>query len=185
MIAIDTRGHGKSPRGMKAFTLKQFAEDLKEFLDEKEITKAFILGFSDGGNIALIFSLQYPQYVEKLILNGANLHPNGVKNGIQIPVILGYRMFQFFSIFDKKAIRKKEILGLMVTQPNIKEEETKKIEISTLVIAGKSDMIKQKHTVKIASLIRGSCLCILEGDHFLANKKSREFNVEVEKFLRK
>ncbi|WP_278320776.1 alpha/beta hydrolase [Clostridium sp. chh4-2] len=36
VIAIDTRGHGRSPRGTKPFTLKQFAKDLKAFLDEKK-----------------------------------------------------------------------------------------------------------------------------------------------------
>ena len=32
VIALDTRGHGKSPRGDKPFTIKQFADDLKDFL---------------------------------------------------------------------------------------------------------------------------------------------------------
>ena len=75
VIALDTRGHGKSPRGTAPFTLEQFAGDLKEFLDQRGITKCHLLGFSDGGNIALLFALRYPQYVEKLILNGANLTP--------------------------------------------------------------------------------------------------------------
>ena len=79
VIALDTRGHGGSPRGSAPFTLDQFAGDLKEFLDRKGITRCHLLGFSDGGNIALLFALKYPQYVEKLVLNGANLRPSGVK----------------------------------------------------------------------------------------------------------
>ena len=38
VIAIDTRGHGKSSRGEKPFTIKQFAEDLHDFMNEKGIT---------------------------------------------------------------------------------------------------------------------------------------------------
>ena len=57
IIAIDTRGHGQSPRGDKPFTIKQFAEDLNDFLNENGIAKAIILGFSDGGNIALEFAM--------------------------------------------------------------------------------------------------------------------------------
>ena len=57
VIALDTRGHGKSPRGEKPFTIRQFAEDLHDFMDEQEIEKAHILGFSDGGNTALKFAL--------------------------------------------------------------------------------------------------------------------------------
>lgn len=30
VIAVDTRGHGESPRGTAPFTLEQFAEDLKD-----------------------------------------------------------------------------------------------------------------------------------------------------------
>ena len=69
VISVDTRGHGESPRGTAPFTLEQFAEDLKEFLDGRSITRCHLLGFSDGGNIALLFALKYPEYVEKLILD--------------------------------------------------------------------------------------------------------------------
>lgn len=79
VIAIDTRGHGKSPRGEKPFTIRQFAEDLNGFMEEQGMEKAHLLGFSDGGNIALAFALRYPGKVESLILNGANLCPAGVK----------------------------------------------------------------------------------------------------------
>lgn len=90
VIAIDTRGHGRSPRGTLPFTLGQFAEDLKEFLDGKKLKKVILLGFSDGGNIAVIFALRYPQYVDRMILNGANLTPFGVKAGVQALVVAGY-----------------------------------------------------------------------------------------------
>ena len=60
VIAIDTRGHGKSPRGEKPFTIRQFAEDLNGFMEEQGMEKAHLLGFSDGGNIALAFALRYP-----------------------------------------------------------------------------------------------------------------------------
>jgi pimeloyl-ACP methyl ester carboxylesterase len=52
VIAIDTRGHGKSPRGEAPFTNAQFADDLYDFIMQKELKKAIILGFSDGANIA-------------------------------------------------------------------------------------------------------------------------------------
>ena len=61
VIALDTRGHGQSPRGEKPFSIKQFAEDLHDFMNEKGIDKAILLGFSDGGNIALTFALKYPE----------------------------------------------------------------------------------------------------------------------------
>ena len=45
VIALDTRGHGESPRGNAPFTIRQFADDLYEFMSEKAIDKAHILGF--------------------------------------------------------------------------------------------------------------------------------------------
>ena len=56
VIAVDTRGHGKSPRGDAPFTLAQFVEDLKQLLDYLELKKIILLGFSDGGNIAMMFT---------------------------------------------------------------------------------------------------------------------------------
>ena len=50
VYAIDTRGHGKTPRGDMPFTIRQFAEDLLGFMEEHRIGKAHLLGFSDGGN---------------------------------------------------------------------------------------------------------------------------------------
>ena len=40
VIAIDTRGHGASPRGQTDFTLKQFSNDLQDFMTEHGINKA-------------------------------------------------------------------------------------------------------------------------------------------------
>ena len=64
VLAVDTRGHGKTKRGTKPFTIRQFAEDLAVFLKEKGIHKADIIGFSDGGNIAIIFAIRFPEKVE-------------------------------------------------------------------------------------------------------------------------
>lgn len=183
VIAIDTRGHGKSPRGTKPFTLKQFAEDLKSFVEEKKLEKINLLGFSDGANIAVLFALKYPQYLNKLILNGGNLHPSGVKKSIQIPIVIGYVMVSCLSFFNKKLIAKKEMMALMVKQPDIRADELNKLEISTLVIAGTNDMIKQSHTESIHNHIKRSKLCFINGDHFIANKKSKLFNKQVEEFL--
>ena len=78
VIALDTRGHGKSPRGTRPFTIEQFSCDLYDFMEDHEISKAVILGFSDGANIAMKFAMKYPNRVKALILNGGNLNPAGV-----------------------------------------------------------------------------------------------------------
>ena len=126
VIAIDTRGHGRSPRGDGEFTLSRFADDLYMFMTAHGIEKTYILGFSDGGNIALIFALRYPDMVERLILNGANIDPSGVKRRTQIPIELGYRIASRFAAKNEDARLNAEILGLMENEPHKRPEELKK-----------------------------------------------------------
>lgn len=185
LFAIDTRGHGQSPRGEQPFTIKQFAEDLHNFMDEKGIDKAILLGFSDGGNIALTFGLKYPERIDKLILNGANLFPSGVKPLYQWPIEIGYRIAKLFSKKSEQAKHNAELLGLMVKEPHIDPTDLARLTMPVLVIAGTKDMIKEFHTKLIYKSLPNAQLNIIEGDHFVANKNADAFNKVVDAFLRK
>ena len=184
VIAIDTRGHGQSSRGEKPFTIVQFAEDLHDFMDEKGIAKAILLGFSDGGNIALTFALKYPERVERMIVDGANLFPRGVKPLYQWPIEIGYRIAKLFAKKSDKAKQNAEMLGLMVNEPHIDPVELTRLTMPVLVVAGTKDMIKEPHTRLIHNSLPNAQLAILEGDHFVANKNPEAFNAAVETFLR-
>ena len=183
VYAIDTRGHGKTPRGDKPFTIRQFADDLLGFMDLHRLAKAHLLGFSDGGNIAMIFAIRYPNRVERLILDGANLNPMGVKASTQIPIEIGYRFAKCFAGRGQSARRKSELLGLMVKDPNVNPAELAGIRAKTLVMAGTNDVIKEKHTRLIADSIPDAELLFIKGDHFIAGKCPKEFNRAVMGFL--
>ena len=185
VIAIDTRGHGQSPRGDRTFTIKQFAEDLNDFMDAKGVDKATLLGFSDGGNIALTFALKYPERVERLVLNGANLFPSGVKPHYQWPIELGYRIAKLFSEKSEQALHNTEMLGLMVNEPHIAPSELAVLTMPVLVVAGTKDMIKESHTRLIYKSLPNAQLAILKGDHFVANKNPEAFNETVGHFMEK
>ncbi len=184
VITVDTRGHGKSPRGSAPFTLEQFALDLKELLDRLALGPVLLLGFSDGANTALLFALRWPEYVKGLILNGGNLSPGGVKWGVQLPICLGYGLASLFALFAPGARPKKELLGLMVSQPHIDPGSLSAIRCPALVIAGERDMIREDHTRLIARSIPGARLVILPGNHFVARENSAAFNRAVLEFLR-
>lgn len=183
VYAIDTRGHGKTPPGKKSLSIRQFAEDLLGFMDKHQIEKANILGFSDGANIAMIFAIQHPKRVNKLILNGANLNTSGIKKTTQIPIEIGYKIVSKFVNKSENAKLNAEILGLMVNDPNINPSELKKIQAKTLIIVGTNDLIKETHTKLIKTNISNSKLVFIKGNHFIANKKSNEFNKAVLEFL--
>ena len=181
VYALDTRGHGQSPRGNAPFTLVQFARDLLAFLDREGIEQADLLGFSDGGNIALLFALEHPERVSRLVLNGANLDPGGVKPSTQIPIVLGYRIASLFP--GQKARRNAELLGLMVREPHIPPGELERLTMPALVIAGTRDMIRPEHTRLIAEHIPGARLQLLEGSHFIAKESPDAFYRAVADFL--
>ncbi|MBQ8306479.1 MAG: alpha/beta hydrolase [Blautia sp.] len=184
VFAIDTRGHGQTPRGKEPFTIRQFAEDLLGFMDEHEIVRADILGFSDGGNIAMVFALNHPDRVKRLILNGANLDPSGVKRRVQIPIDMGYKFSSLFAKRSEKALARSEMLGLMVNDPDVQPEELSRIQAPTLVIAGTKDLILRKHTKLIAECIPDSLLVFIQGDHCIAAKNPKAFNHAVLRFLK-
>ena len=184
VIAVDTRGHGKSPRGSAPFTIKQFSSDLYDFMKSHRILNAVILGFSDGANIAMEFAMKHPDMVKALILNGGNLNPKGVKRTTQIPIEIGYKIANHFSKKSADAKKNAEMLGLMVNEPNIKPHELSILTMPTLVICGTRDMIKESHTRKIAENIPNVKLAIIKGDHFIANKHPETFNRTVDDFLK-
>ena len=183
VIAVDTRGHGKSPRGEKSFTIKQFSCDLHDFMTEYGISSAIILGFSDGANIAMTFAMEHPEMVKALILNGGNLNPEGIKRSTQIPIELGYKIAKRFAKKSQGAKKNAEMLGLMVNEPNIEPTELSKITAPTLVICGTNDMVKNAHTKLIADSIKNAKLTLIKGNHFIANKRPEEFNRAVDEFL--
>lgn len=184
VIALDTRGHGKSPRGDAPFTIEQFSYDLYDFMKAHRISNAVILGFSDGANIAMKFAMKHPDMVKALILNGGNLNARGVKRTTQIPIEIGYKIAKRFAVKSQDAKKNAEMLGLMVNDPNIETCELSQITSPTLVICGSKDMIKESHTKEIAGSIPNARLTIIEGNHFIANKCPTEFNQAVDSFLR-
>lgn len=187
VLAPDTRGHGKSPRGRGAFTLRRFVEDLRRFLDERGLDQVNLLGFSDGGNIAMLFAMRYPERVKRLILNGVNLNFKGLTFKTRLPILAEYRKSKWLAKHLPKQREEREhtadLMKLMLREPNLPIEALKKIRAKTLVVVGTDDMICFEHTMKIFEGIESAELGILSGDHFVAMKSPRVFSQMVRTFL--
>lgn len=181
VCAIDTRGHGQSPLGTAPFTLSQFADDLLHFMDQNELDQADILGFSDGANIALLFALRYPERVRRLILDAANLYPEGLE-----PWLLQSFRESYDSALQAQtpeADFEAALLNLMLSEPQIDPADLQAITAPTLVIAGDRDIIQWEHTLLIAGSIPNSRLAILPGGHEIANQHPAAFNQAVRAFF--
>ena len=184
LVLMDTRGQGQSTGGDGELNFSVFAADLLALMDHLQIAKAHLLGFSDGGNLALTFALAHPERVQSLILNGANLEPGGVKLSTQLPIVLGYGCCRLLSPFSHKARQNGAVLGLMVNHPHIPSQALAALTMPALVIVGERDMIRDRHSQLIArSLPNAQFVRIPDGDHFCAAKCPEVFNHAVLSFL--
>lgn len=71
VIAVSTRGHGKSEIGSEAISHKQRADDALAALLAVTDRPAIVLGFSDGAYSGYKLASLYPEKVKKLIAIGA------------------------------------------------------------------------------------------------------------------
>lgn len=64
---IDQRNHGKSPHSNE-FGYELLSADLFDFFNLHKIDTAYVMGHSMGGKTAMLFALQHPEKVKKLIV---------------------------------------------------------------------------------------------------------------------
>jgi pimeloyl-ACP methyl ester carboxylesterase len=71
LIAMDTRGHGKSTLGSRPLSYEQLQLDALALLEHLDIESAYIVGFSDGGIAAYRVAAFACERVEKLVTIGS------------------------------------------------------------------------------------------------------------------
>ena len=67
VYTVDQRNHGKSPH-FDDISYPLMARDLKQFMDDQQISSSYIIGHSMGGKTAMQFTLDYPNDVKKLVV---------------------------------------------------------------------------------------------------------------------
>jgi len=78
---VDQRNHGKSPHDAE-MSYPLLAEDLRHFMESKWMFKAHIMGHSMGGKAAMQFALQFPDFVDHLVV--VDMHPGANKGGHEV-----------------------------------------------------------------------------------------------------
>jgi pimeloyl-ACP methyl ester carboxylesterase len=68
VYAVDLRGFGISTYKKPINSLKDFADDLKLFVDALQLSKFSLMGWSTGGGVGMQFAADHPSYVQKLVL---------------------------------------------------------------------------------------------------------------------
>lgn len=184
IIALDTRAQGKSKDfTQNNLTYKIFADDLKSLIDHLGLHKVNIMGWSDGGNTGLEFSLKYPENLNKLIIIGANAFPDGVEESLLNNFKLKEQVLKLENTPDK--IKEARLLTLMLHEPDINKKSLNKISSPVFVIAGENDVIKKEHTEMLAKELRNSKLKIYtNASHYVPFEVADELNRDVIDFLK-
>ncbi|MDR1084630.1 MAG: alpha/beta hydrolase [Deltaproteobacteria bacterium] len=151
LYAIDSRGHGQSQRA-EVFSYDLMAEDVYLFIQDLNLKKIHVIGFSDGAIISLLLSLKHPEVINKMALLGVNLKPADFTDKS-----LGYINRVYWDTRDP-------LFKLMLDEPNIELSLLENIAAPTYVLAGESDIIKREIFFKVAETIPNSKLKILK-DH--------------------
>lgn len=187
VIAVDTRGQGKSGEDGKTYTYDLFAEDMNALLNYLNLDSVNILGWSDGGNTGLIMAMRYPQKIKRLVTMGANVF-------IDKTVVEKWVFKELDNQLQKElkedttawGINRRRLITLLLTEPKHSFEELKKIQCPVLVVAGEKDVIKEAHTKAIASNIPNSSLFIAPKEtHYFPSENPKAFNAAVIEFLKK
>ncbi|MBT4790789.1 MAG: alpha/beta fold hydrolase [Halobacteriovoraceae bacterium] len=74
VLCYDCRGQGKSPKPPGPYLLEEHVDDLFELLRDLKIDKCFIIGISNGGRIAMLFSKKFPAMVLAQVLADTYSH---------------------------------------------------------------------------------------------------------------
>jgi pimeloyl-ACP methyl ester carboxylesterase len=191
VIAISTRGHGKSAIGKEPLTLAQRADDAMTVINAVTKDSVIVLGFSDGGYTAYQLGAQYPAKIKKMIVIGAGeLYP-------------GLRDFNFTSqqAISMDTVYWKQQLKLM-PEPNRIEEVFQQVSICynkltvgkdllgtikcpVLVMAGDRDQGNRvEHVVNAARTIPNALISIIpNGTHPVFNENFKAVWSSIVPFL--
>jgi pimeloyl-ACP methyl ester carboxylesterase len=125
--------------------------------------------------------LRYPERVRRLILDAANLYPEGLEPWL----LQSFRDSYTAALQDHSpdAAYAAALLELMLNEPQIDPEELHAITAPTLVMAGDRDIIQWDHTLLIAGNIPNARLAIIPGGHEIAREHPPAFNQAVRAFF--
>lgn len=78
VIAVDSRGHGRSTRSAQPYGYELMASDVVAMLDALHIPRADLVGWSDGGIIGIVMAIRNPERLNRVFASGANTVPEGL-----------------------------------------------------------------------------------------------------------
>ena len=192
VIAIDSRGQGRSTRTKTTISYDLMASDVVAVMDSLKIERASIVGWSDGGEVALKLGIQHPDRVDKLFVFGANYDANGSKpRGSRSPTFAAYaaRCHSQFAKISKTPRGwdnlVEALLPLWRAPTGITKDQLRGIAAPTLLADGDHDEgIVLDQLQEMSQLIPHAQLKVFsDASHFALWQAPDDFNTALVEFL--
>jgi pimeloyl-ACP methyl ester carboxylesterase len=189
VIVPDTRGHGLSGLGNDELTYRLLASDAIAVLDKLKINQTNIIGWSDGGNTALLMGLFWPRRVHRIIAISANFNPTGLIPEAQNEKIEPSKgvVYWFRRLWTGAGERihtlEHRIKRMWQRHPKLEPEDLGQIEAPTLVIVGKRDIVSIEHAREMAARIKNGTIAVVPGGHFTPITQAARINRLIADFL--
>lgn len=158
IVAPEQVGHGHTPATTAPLSYAAMASDTAALLDELHLKNVDVVGWSDGGIVALILGIRRPDLVRRLIVSGANFSPEG------LPDLAEMREKEARTTGAARLSLDAKLNHLWLTSPTPAElspELLHGLHRSVLVMAGDHDEILMDHTIALYRALPDARLCIL------------------------
>jgi pimeloyl-ACP methyl ester carboxylesterase len=179
IVAPDQVGQGRTPDVPGPLSYTAMMEDTTALLKMLNLKQVDVVGFSDGGILALMLAVRHPELVRRLVISGVNIAPEGL-NSEDLEELRASQIPKPKTIDEKLA-------HLWLTSPTETELSLAllaKITQPVLVISGDRDAITLEHTLKIFHALPEAELCVLPGtDHATFSGRSEWLNPIISAFL--
>lgn len=166
VIVFDQQGHGRTPDTSRAMSYEQFADDAAELLRDLKVERADVMGYSQGGGVALQLAIRHPSLVNKLVSMAATFRKDGWYPSVFEAIgDLGAEAFAGTPVetdfmehtpdaaaFDAY-LEKMKVLN--INDQNISDEEMRAITAKTMVIIGDADGVTLEHALAMFRLRGG------------------------------
>jgi pimeloyl-ACP methyl ester carboxylesterase len=179
IVAPDQVGQGRTPDVSGPLSYTAMMEDTATLLAKLKLKHVDVVGFSDGGILALMLSIRHPELVRRIVVSGVNIAPEGL-NPEDLDDLRANQIPKPKTIDEKLA-------KLWLTSPTDSELNLKllsQIAQPTLVISGDRDAITLEHTLTIFHALPNAELCVLPGtDHATFSGRADWLNPIINAFL--
>jgi pimeloyl-ACP methyl ester carboxylesterase len=177
-FALDSRGHGQSQSKDNNLSYEQQSMDVLNFCKAKGITQAKVIGYSDGGNLALWLAVKSPEIFSRVVAISPNTLAAGNKDGVVAAInryLVAMKRLRKIGFPNKKQIMRFE---LMLTDTGMTEADLHNIKTRAMILYAEKDMIKEEHILYLADKIPGCELHKVMNCHHL-NITSQEETIKV------